>query len=97
MVDTYQYDVRHSEALEPGKFPMMSFQQKVDTKESEDQNAKSDDCHYGRFTTPPTDGEPFMQKDCIKNPSDPGPNLLGVPTPESTPNRFGIYKTGNEP
>jgi hypothetical protein len=76
---------------------MMSFQQKVDTKESEDQNAKPDDSHYGRFATPPTDGEPFMQKNCIKNPSDTGPNFLRVPTPESTPNRFGIYKTGNEP
>ena len=75
---------------------MMPLQEEVDTQKGKYDDTKSDDRHYGRFSTSPAHCKSLMQKDGIKDPGDGGPYFFGIPAPESAPVGFGIYQAGNQ-
>jgi hypothetical protein len=60
-----------------GKLRMMPLQEEVDTQKGKYDDTKSDDRHYGRFSTSPAHCKSLMQKDGIKDPGDGGPYFLG--------------------
>ena len=74
----------------------MPFEPKIDPQKSEEQNGKTDDGHNGRPAPAPADAQAHVEHGGVKNPGDARPYLLGIPTPEPTPDGLGINESADQ-